>query len=384
MMTARETHQPNVLLYLGKFPGYGFDVDGGSILARQLIDSLKYHCNLTLVFIRKNGEIYTDLMVQQIKYVEYKNPYGNKFERRMQNLDTNRQAIGVFDQYDIIVTAHISKFFGFENAPQSFWDKTVLFPMFCTSSYKRSGEIVPSEYTKLEHFVLNHVKKIITPSIIESYDLQQDYGVDEKKISIVYRGINPVFTYSSETNNWNSPRIVSIGSIKKQKNNLSSLLVLNHLLESGLDVTLDCIGTIQDKELYEMMLSYIKSNQLTQKVAFHFEQTQEQVAKVVKSADINISTSNWETFGRGIFEGISCGLPTFVFSRLTSVQKICEGNTGVVFVENEEEMAKAIINVMNSPSTYYQMKDSLKTLAERVSYDRERKDLIKQILNKDV
>lgn len=39
-----------VLLYLGKFPGYGFDVDGGSILARRLIDLLKTRCLLDVVF----------------------------------------------------------------------------------------------------------------------------------------------------------------------------------------------------------------------------------------------------------------------------------------------------------------------------------------------
>lgn len=36
----------NILVYLGKFPGYGFDIDGGSILARQLVDTLKNNCNL--------------------------------------------------------------------------------------------------------------------------------------------------------------------------------------------------------------------------------------------------------------------------------------------------------------------------------------------------
>ena len=43
-----------ILLYLGKLPGYGFDVDGGSILAKQLIDSLKSYCKFDVVFIRKN------------------------------------------------------------------------------------------------------------------------------------------------------------------------------------------------------------------------------------------------------------------------------------------------------------------------------------------
>ena len=80
-MTQKNLPLKNVLLYLGKFPGYGFDVDGGSILARQLIDILKIRCNLTVVFIRKKGETYADSQVKDIRYVEYKNPFGNKFLR---------------------------------------------------------------------------------------------------------------------------------------------------------------------------------------------------------------------------------------------------------------------------------------------------------------
>ena len=38
----------SILLYLGKFPGFGFDIDGGSILAKQLIDSLKIRSNLSV------------------------------------------------------------------------------------------------------------------------------------------------------------------------------------------------------------------------------------------------------------------------------------------------------------------------------------------------
>lgn len=61
-----------ILLYLGKFPGYGFDVDGGSILAKQLIDSLKSYSKLDVVFIRKNKEEYHDEFVNSVRYVEYK------------------------------------------------------------------------------------------------------------------------------------------------------------------------------------------------------------------------------------------------------------------------------------------------------------------------
>ena len=155
-----------ILLYLGKFPGYGFDVDGGSILAKQLIDSLKSYSTLDVVFIRKNKEEYHDEFVNSVRYVEYKYAKENKFFRRLNNLDTNREAIGDFTQYDCIITAHVSKFFGLQDLGNDFWGKTILFPMFCTSSYKKAGENVPEEYTMHENYVINKVNTIITLKII--------------------------------------------------------------------------------------------------------------------------------------------------------------------------------------------------------------------------
>lgn len=380
-MKQEDKIKKNVLLYLGKFPGYGFDVDGGSILARQLIDILKIQCNLTVVFIRKNSEIYIDSLVREIRYVEYKNPFGNKFLRRMQNLDTNREAIGDYTKYDTIITAHVSKFFGFKDAAPEFWNKTFLFPMFCTESYKRAGECVPLEYTEQEQFVLNHVKTIITPSEIEMADLVSNYNIDSNKVKVIYRGINPIFKGICKKHNLNKPQLVYIGSIKKQKNNIAALYVLEHLVRKGIDCYLNLIGTIQDQRLYEELLIFIKDNGLTERVRFFFEQTQEQVAQIVQDSDINLSVSNWETFGRGIFEGISCGLPTFVFSKLTGVHQICNGNKGVCFINTSEEMAVEIERVIKSPEIYSRMSDSLKELAVAVSSEKEEKSIVNVLLN---
>ena len=76
-MIISEIQKKKVLLYLGKFPGYGFDLDGGSILARQLIDILKVNTTLDLVFIRKNRETYEDCQVHSIRYVEYIDAFNN-------------------------------------------------------------------------------------------------------------------------------------------------------------------------------------------------------------------------------------------------------------------------------------------------------------------
>ena len=177
-----------VLLYLGKFPGYGFDIDGGSILARQLINLLKVRCNLTVCFIRKNLETFQDPEVCDVRYVEYIDPWNNKFVRRMENLDTNYQAMKDFENFDIVIAGHISKFFGMDKCGEDFWKRAIIFPMFCTSSYIRAGENVPEEYTMQEKIVLSNVAKIITPSFDEKRDLITDYNCDENKIDVVYRG----------------------------------------------------------------------------------------------------------------------------------------------------------------------------------------------------
>lgn len=369
-----------ILLYLGKFPGYGFDIDGGSILASQLIDTLKKRAILDVVFIRKNKEVLIDPEINSIRYVEYIDAFNNKFVRRLKNLTTNQIAIGDYTHYDIIITAHISKFFGMEAAPSDFWDKTVLFPMFLTPSYKRAGEQVPTVYTEHERDVLKKVRKIITPSFAEKYDLIDYYGIDSNKISVIYRGINPAFVPATKIFTPSLIKIAYIGSIKIQKNPISALSVLSKIIDAGKNAELHYIGTIQDSLLYEQLLHYIECNNLSTNVHFHIEVSQQSIADLLKNMDINISVSNWETFGRGIFEGIAAGLPTFVPSHLKCIRDICKDNIGVVFCDSDTMMALEIIKLIDQPEEYPIRKASLLHIAEQVSFYTERRKLIAEIL----
>lgn len=376
----KDQYKKNILVYLGKFPGYGFDIDGGSILARQLVDILKHNCNLDLVFIRKRHEIYEDNAVNDIRYVEYKDAFNNKFIRRLENLDTNVEALGNYTKYDVIIAAHVSKFFGFHKMPQNFWDRTILFPMFCTSSYKRAGEKVPYEYTQQEQFVFDHVNRVICPSTIEKLDLLRDYKIDEGKIIVIPRGINPIFCSASQHQLNQQINIVCVGSIKKQKNNLDAVKILSLIRSHGIAADLHLVCTIQDKSLYDEIQSYIDCNNLKNHVHFHIELSQAEVAELMKNMDINISVSNWETFGRGIFEGIASGLPTFVYSRLTGIKDICQDCEGVTYSKNAEEMANNIITTISSRDIYDRKVNSLSNIANKVSYKNEQKNLLTAIL----
>ena len=372
----------NVLLYLGKFPGYGFDIDGGSILARQLIHSLKIRCNLTVCFIRKNDETFSDNEVYEVKYVAYKDPWNNKFVRRLENLDTNYEALKDFNKYDIIVAGHISKFFGMNDAGNDFWRKTVIFPMFCTSSYERAGESVPEEYTEQEKIVIDNVKRIITPSNDEKKDLVNDYQCDESKIYVINRGISPLIHYKKRVvNKEGIIKLICIGTIKKQKNSKMILDLLQYLMKSEYKFEVHLVATIQDKEYYEEFCRLVENKGLTDYVKYHISISQEELAELLDEMDMNISMSSWETFGRGIFEGASAGLPTIVFDNLKTVMELSDNNKGFYFAASIEEMAKIITELADNIYKYQEMSDALSVISRKFSYKNEQNLLMQSILS---
>ena len=127
------------------------------------------------------------------------------------------------------------------------------------------------------------------------------------------------------------------------------------------------------------MLNYISLHELNPFIHFHFEQ-QEEVASLLQKMDLSISVSNWETFGRGIYEGIASELPTFAYQRLTGVRQFCDDNIGVTFVENHIEMALEIRKVLNNPQLYRQKVSALRPLKEKVSIKHEEQLLLNAIL----
>ena len=372
-----------VLLYLGKFPAFGFDVDGGSILAKQLIDTFKWRCKLDVSFIRKNNEEYFDEVCTSIKYFKYIDAFNNKFVRRMENLETNLMAMGDYESYDKIITAHVSKFFFPINMNKSFWGKTILFPMFCSSSYKRAGEEVPDEYISLENVVINNVNKIITPSEEEKNDLTNDYNISRSKVNVIYRGVSPLINYRKRVLDDDEIKIVSIGSIKKQKNNMQSLKVLHELLLRGIRAKLILVTTIQDQQIYQEMIRYIDENNLKEDVELKVSISQLELSKILETCDVNISTSKWETFGRGIFEGACAGLPTIISNTLEVVKSIVGNNEGFFYANDTGEFVEIINKLIIEKSTYSNASKSLEDILDIVSYNAEKEKLIDCIWGDD-
>lgn len=369
-----------ILIYTGKVPGNGCDIDGGSVLMTQLIDTFKYHNDLTLVINRATADIYNDIFVKKIRYLHRITISNNKFENRLANSSINKLAFTDYQEYDIIIVVHISFLFGLEEFNETFWNKVFLFPMFCTPAYCRSGEFVPQFYTDKERTVLNKVHHIISPSTSEKNELIEYYGVESSKIDIIYRGISPFFYPSNAPKNLSKLQIVYIASIKKQKNNILAIELLELLRKKGIDANINLVCTVQDEDVLKNLYSFIEERELVSYVSFYFGISQRELSDKLRQMDINISVSRHETFGRGIYEGITSGLPTFVFNSLECVHELCDGVIGVSFSNDIQEMATEIQNVIMNSHEYMLRASSLKKIADEVSYYREQSCLKHTIL----
>ena len=371
-----------VLLYSGKMPENSNDIDGGSQMVSQLIKCLSERCKLDVTFIRKENEKILDYKIRKIRYLNSINPMSNKFQRRFDNIVNNQKAILNGETYDLIIALHCSKLFGLENN-QEIMKKTIVFPMMLTAGYRLAGESVPARYTELENDVLRNASYIITPSKEEFDCIQTEYeDIDLDKIEIIPRGISPIIKGKIHKCNRDSVNIVSVGSIKLQKNHMSEVRIVQKLKDKGFNIHLTIIGAIHDKDIYDELEEYICENDLKNNVTFKKGLNQYEMSQIFERMDIALSCSCWETFGRGIFEGITAGLPTVVSDSLTVVKRIVSNNDGVFFEKNEEAMIKRIIRLIDDGEMYKNASSCALKIAEKVSYYIERDRLLKSILYK--
>ena len=371
----------NVVLITGKFPDVTSDTDGGSIMVNHLIYALRDKCNLDVVFTRTYNTNFIEIEgVRKVTFHTNKFRNNNKFVRRLSNIEWNSsEFLQILKQYDKAIIIHCSKALGLENLSQELLNKIVLFPMYLTSSYERSNEVVPIEYTDAEKKILPKITKIITPSQSEKSDLINDYGVIETRIIVIPRAINSHIT-SKVRKESKANKLIYIGAIKKQKRNDDAITLLYKLKEMDLKSHLYLVGSRQDDELYNHCIDLIRKLDLENNITFCGVLSQKEIAELLNDIDINISVSRWETFGRGIFEGLCAGLPTVVYYGIDCLTEYTNENCGISYVENLQAMADKIYNLCTNPTFYYSQSQKAIKSNPQFSIEKQKDRLLQEIL----
>ena len=351
-----------ILIVSSKWPGKTNSSDGGNSTVRELIEMLKDDYSIDILYFGENRESapqdgidkVLDIACDYDHYEKYSKGNESKFIIRLRQADMSAREIEKYNaSYDRIIVIHTMFLMGINPNNSYLLNKVILFPMFTGIDYRKCGEQVPDEYMLLEKNIMKKVGALVVPSKREKETLTQMYDVNEERVHVIHRCVDRFRYQEHILSSDKTIEILFIASIRMQKAHIDSIILLRKLIDYGLDVKLLCIGAIQDKEIHFECLKEAKELNVDDRVIFTGNMEYDELATIISKADVNISVSQWETFGRGIFEGMAAGIPTLVLSRLDVIKDITSSGNSPIICDDLEEMACKIKQLYYNPDAYF-------------------------------
>lgn len=191
-----------------------------------------------------------------------------------------------------------------------------------------------------KHYLKYPFDKYIAVSNFTKGKLIKKIGIDEKKIAVVYNGID-LDLYKSITVNdkYANPTIVTVSRLVTYKRVEDSIRALNILKHDFPDIRLKIIGIgPQEKYLRELSEKLgIKDN-----VDFlgKIDDTRETI-RILKKSHVFVLSSIVEGFGMVIIEAMACGLP-YVASDIPPIKEVTAGGVGGLLCEPKNWKALAL------------------------------------------
>lgn len=379
-----------IAIIAGRDPGFKNDTDGGSVFLK----------NFTLELIKRNYyvDIFTPMDVSGSVYNINKTTSidQNLFDSYSTNLNIYRFPIlynilshkndklenyflcridlslkigGYFSKkklfsYDLIFILHMANAFGILEQNASPLNKTILFPMMTTPTYKLFSE-VPQNYIDMEKKVFEKIKHISSPSNDEIITIINFYGVPKDKFFKINRGYNnDIFTNLEHTSikNKKTVYLFSANGIRPQKNHLFFIPLVKRLIKYSVNIHVRLTGNNGHShnniynEYTNKFWEEIKINGLEKYFTAYGIVSEKELNKIMRTSDIAVYPSVAETFGKSALESMATGLPTIVGSNIKAYDEfIIDEETGISANLRPEIFAQKIIKLINDDEYYHKL-----------------------------
>ena len=377
-----------VLFVTSKHPLPSDSRDGGDSTVSEMVRAFGAYCQLDILLFRELDRdiklpFINKIFFQNIDFANY-NCYscqnGEKFFVRLQQADISaKKIICLAPDYDVIIVQHVMFLLKLAKYDVHVFKKIILLPMFTGMEYIKSQDYVPPAYTESEKIALSHIPKFITPSNVEREILINDYNISPEKIYVIPRSISGIEFINRERCK-KKLQLVYIASIRHQKAHKEAMELLKYVKKSIPIAQFHCVGTVQDKNLFRECMVFLQENFLDSDVIFHGTINRSELNNLLSKCDINISVSLWETFGRGIFEGMAAGLPTVVLQRILSVDDFPK-NVRPLTVSCIEKMVDEILLLYEDEKFFKAESSKGKLIQEYLSFERIQKVLQNVVLS---
>ncbi|HNR06413.1 MAG TPA: glycosyltransferase family 4 protein [Saprospiraceae bacterium] len=201
---------------------------------------------------------------------------------------------------------------------------------------------------KFSTIVISHTSKKI---FVNSKFVKSKFGtfIKEEKLQVINMNVpKPSITLAQENNL--DPRVINlyvIGQIQSGKGQLMAIKAHQILLKKNYISRLTIIGSVSDKDYFELITNYIDSNSIT---AVEFKSFAIHPFQHIASNAIGLMCSEFEAFGRVTIEFMKVGIPVVGCNSGETKNIIQDGYTGLLFMKNDASdlSAKILALVTNS------------------------------------
>lgn len=222
--------------------------------------------------------------------------------------------------------------------------------------------------------------KIIAVSETTRRDIVSFFGIDERKIEVVYQGCDRAFALRvGEAEKERVRRayglperfILSVGSIEERKNLLLAVKALKHV---GKEVGLVAVG--RPTPYLEQIRAYAEANDLSRRVRFLHGFPFADLPALYRCASVFVYPSFFEGFGIPVLEAITSEVPVIAATGSCLEEA---GGPGSLYVNpmNERELAEKLNAVLCEPALAQQMVAEGKAYSERFNGARLAADLMR-------
>lgn len=217
----------------------------------------------------------------------------------------------------------------------------------------------------LERRVVQNAEQIIVPSNYLKR-IVSGWGVDEKKVNVVYNSFSPKNFRS--TNEYNPNLIVTAGRLVPWKGFSMLIKIMPKLLEINKNFVLNIYGSGPDEE---KLLNQIKDLRL-EKSVFLSCQTRQDIVEKIQGALMFILNTGYEGLSHTLLECLSLGVPVITTCVGGNPEVIEDGKTGLlVDYDNEGQIIEAVRKLFAKPELRKIFFENAQKVLEK--FDKEKK-----------
>jgi glycosyltransferase involved in cell wall biosynthesis len=224
---------------------------------------------------------------------------------------------------------------------------------------------------------LRKAEVIIAGSNSTKIDLIQKYGVDEKKIRVVYQGPDEQFCVAKDEkdlvntrNKYNAQTgyFLHISSSDPRDNTQAVIRALQRVKpELRIPKKLIIGGDMDSEKLGFKKL--IRELNLENSIIFTGRLSEEELLALYQAADLFIDPSLYEGFGLQVVEAMACGIPV-ITSNLTSLPEIVGDAAILVNPTDIDSLTSAMVRVLTDSRLQNSMRQKSLERAKLFSWDK--------------